>query len=102
MDILPLIKSVFEEPAWLPVALTVLFALHTAAFILLYFKRRKFYLLLLIIAFPFLVLYYLLKSLQIDLQGMIWLRWIGIGLAAVSLLIFIGSRLKKKFLPEKK
>lgn len=83
---------------WVPMILTGVFLIHTVAFIVLYFKRRHFYTLLLAIAFPFLVAYYLLKCFQVEFVGMAWIRWTGIILATIALLIIVKDFVEKKIL----
>ena len=81
---------------WLPVILTVVFLIHTGAFVYLYIKRRHFYTFLLAIGFPFLVVYSALKSFQVDFTGMSWIRWTGILLATAALLLIIKGFLEKR------
>lgn len=80
---------------WVDLVLTVIFLIHTFAFIYLYLKRRHFYTLLLVIAFPFLVFYYTLKCFQVDFTGMDWIRWTGIGIATVALILLLKEVIEK-------
>ena len=78
-----------------PNLLVLVFLVHTGAFLYLYHKRRRFHTLLLVLAFPLLVVYYLLESLQVHFTGMLWLRVAGIATATLALILMVKGRLKK-------
>jgi hypothetical protein len=96
MERLSMMQEIGGEIHWIPILLTGVFLIHTGAFIYLYIKRRHFYTKLLMIAFPFLVVYYLLESLQVEFLGMIWLRWIGIAIATIATGFFFRDLINKK------
>lgn len=96
METQTLVETAGGISRWLPVILTAVFLIHTGAFVFLYIKRRHFYTFLLAIGFPFLVVYYALKSFQVDFSGMAWIRWTGIIIATAALVLLVKSLVEKR------
>jgi len=88
-----------SSAGWVDPTLAVVFLIHTAAFIYLYWKRRHFYTAMLVVAFPLLCSYYTLRALQINFTGMDALRWSGIVIATLSVLLAIKDAVAKRMQP---
>ncbi len=88
--------SAAQPHSWVPPVLSGIFFIHTIAFIVLYIKRRHRYVIMLIVAFPLLMTYYLLKTFHVSFPGMDWIRWCGIILATIPVILAIKERLTKK------
>lgn len=85
-----------HSTGWVNPTLTVIFLIHTIAFVYLYIKRRHYYTAMLVVAFPLLCLYYLLRTLHVDFAGMTWIRWAGIGIATLSVVLALKDYLVRK------
>lgn len=85
-----------DSGGWVDPVLASVFLIHTIAFIYLYIKRRHYYTAMLIIAFPLLCSYYAMRSFQVAFYRMDWLRWGGIGLATISVILAIKDYVSRR------